>query len=156
MHVIMDGVMSSDSVSSADDFRAAGIPGGGGYGTARAMAAFYQALLNGGALNGVRILSPRMIAFATRDWTPGKHDVDGSAVHFGVGPYLRGVVEVANGLGAIGSARTFGHGGAGSSVCWGDPESGVSFAYVSNARQDEPWNMRRRDLVCNIVHAAIL
>jgi CubicO group peptidase (beta-lactamase class C family) len=156
MHVVDTGHLATDPISTADDFRMAGIPGGGGYGTARAMAAFYQALIHGGALGERRILSPRMIAFATKDWTPGKHDVDGSAVHFGLGPYLRGDIEIANGLGGLGSPRTFGHGGAGSSVCWGDPDSGVSFAYVSNARQIEPWNMWRRDLVSNIVHAATL
>jgi CubicO group peptidase (beta-lactamase class C family) len=40
-------------------FRKAGTPGGGGYATARAMAAFYQMLAAGGTLNGVRLLSPR-------------------------------------------------------------------------------------------------
>ena len=156
MHIVSPDQLVTDPISTSDDFRTAGIPGGGGYGTARAMAAFYQALIHGGELNGRRIISPRMIAFATKNWTPGLHDVDGSAVHFGLGPYLRGDVEIANGLGGLGSPRTFGHGGAGSSVCWGDPDSGVSFAYVSNARQIEPWNMWRRDLVSNIVHAAIL
>ncbi len=156
MHIIGSDGWIADPISTADDFRKAGIPGGGGYGTARAMAAFYQALIHGGKLGERRILSPRTIAFATKDWTPGLHEADGSAVHFGLGPYLRGEKEIANGLGGLGSPRTFGHGGAGSSVCWGDPDSGVSFAYVSNARQIEPWNMWRRDVVSNIVHAAIL
>src|SRR5882724_4052660 len=48
------------------DFRRAGTPGGGGYATARAMAAFYQMLAHGGAVNGVRLLSPRMVSFVTR------------------------------------------------------------------------------------------
>src|SRR5262249_52422744 len=39
-------------------FRRAGTPGGGGYATARGMAAFYQMLLNGGTLGGRRLLSP--------------------------------------------------------------------------------------------------
>ena len=46
--------------------RRAGTPGGGGYGTARAMAAFYQMLLQGGQLGGARVLSPRTIAYVTR------------------------------------------------------------------------------------------
>lgn len=156
MHIQGSKGWIADPISTSADFRTAGIPGGGGYGTARAMAAFYQALIRGGELTGRRILSPRMIAFATKDWTPGLHDMDGSSVHFGLGPYLRGEKEIANGLGGLGSPRTFGHGGAGSSVCWGDPDSGVSFAYVSNAVQIEPWNLWRRDVVSNIVHAAIL
>src|SRR5262245_30469235 len=42
-------------------FRRAGTPGGGGYATARAMAAFYPMLLHGGTLGGTRVLSPRTI-----------------------------------------------------------------------------------------------
>ena len=41
------------------EFRRAGTPGGGGYATARAMAAFYQMLAAGGTLDGRRLLSPR-------------------------------------------------------------------------------------------------
>ena len=50
-------------------FRRAGTPGGGGYATARAMAAFYQMLAAGGTLNGVRLLSPRLVQYVTRNFT---------------------------------------------------------------------------------------
>src|SRR5581483_1822879 len=43
---------------NAAEFRRAGVPGGGGWATARGMAAFYQMLVGGGALGGVRIVSP--------------------------------------------------------------------------------------------------
>ena len=32
----------------------------------------------------------------------------------------------------------YGHGGVGSSYCWADPESGVSFAYLTNSRVPDP------------------
>ena len=51
------------------EVRAAGLPGGGGYGTARGIAAFYQALLNKGTLNGRRIVSPRLIAYVAKNQT---------------------------------------------------------------------------------------
>src|SRR5437588_1295641 len=51
------------------EFRRAGTPGGGGYGTARAMAAFYQMLIHGGTLDGVRLLGPRTVAYVTRNFT---------------------------------------------------------------------------------------
>src|SRR5262244_4154919 len=54
---------------SSAEARRAGSPGGGGYATARAMAAFYQMLLQGGHLGGARILSPRTIAYVTRNYT---------------------------------------------------------------------------------------
>ena len=80
----------------------------------------------------------------------------GMPMNRGIGPHLRGTQPSIRGLGALASARTFGHGGVGSSYCWGDPESGVSFAYVTNNRVPDPWHSRRLDLVSNLVHTAIL
>src|SRR5262249_41078837 len=51
------------------EFRRAGTPGGGGYASARAMAAFYQMLAAGGTLGGRRLLSPRMVQYVTRSVT---------------------------------------------------------------------------------------
>ncbi len=137
-------------------FRRAGTPAGGGYGTARAMAAFYQMLLQGGALGGVRLLSPRTVAYVTRNFTGDRVDgYMGMPMHRGLGPHLRGTTETIRGLGSLASPRTFGHGGVGSSYCWGDPDSGVSFAYLTNGRLPDPWHSARLDLVSNCVHAAI-
>ena len=44
--------------------RAAGLPSGGGFGTARAMAAFYQMMLQGGRLAAVHLFSKRTIESA--------------------------------------------------------------------------------------------
>ncbi len=51
---------------------------------------------------------------------------------------------------------TIGHGGAGNSFCWADPDSGVSFAYLTNCRIPHPWHAERLDLVSNFLHSAIL
>lgn len=137
--------------------RAAGVPGGGGYGTARAMAGFYQALLQGGALAGSRILSPRMIDYAVRNHTGDRvDDYNGLPMHRGLGPHLRGTTAVARGLGAIAHPGTFGHGGVGSSYCWGDPQSGVSFAFLSNTRQTDEFHGPRMDTISTLAHAAII
>lgn len=138
-------------------FLAAGIPGGGGYGTARAMVAFYQALLQGGALAGQRVLSPRMIRYAVRNFTGDRPDeYNGMPMHRGLGPHLRGGTAGIRGLGAIAHPGTFGHGGVGSSYCWGDPESGVSFAFLSNTRQSEEFHGPRMDALSTLAHAAII
>lgn len=137
--------------------RAAGIPGGGGYGSARGMAAFYQMLGAGGVLGGVRVLSPRMIEFVTRNFTADRIDeAMGLPMCRGIGPHSRGEYPVARGLGAIAHPRTFGHGGVGSSYCWADPTSGVSFAFFSNCRQTEDFHNRRMDQISSLAHAAIL
>ncbi len=135
----------------------AGIPGGGGYATAAGMAAFYQALLGGGALGKKRFAGPRTLAYAIRDWTGDMVDGNmGMAMHRGIGPHLRGTGPAIRGLGSFASPTTFGHGGAGSSYCWADPVSGVSFAYLTNCRVPDPWHSERLDVVSNFIHAAIL
>jgi len=150
----------SRQVKRADEnnaeFRRAGTPGGGGYATARAMAAFYQMMVQGGTLNGVRLLSPRTIEYVTRNFTADRVDgYMGMPMHRGLGPHSRGVTDTIRGLGSIASPRTFGHGGVGSSYCWGDPDSGVSFAYITNGRLPDPWHGARLDVISNCVHSAI-
>ena len=157
MHDPVDG---ADHVKRSDEntpeFRAAGVPGGGGYGTARAMAAFYQMMLAGGRLNGVRLISPRTVEYVTRNHTGDRIDeYMGMPMHRGIGPHSRGTTVAIRGLGSLASPRTFGHGGVGSSYCWADPESGVSFAYLTNARVPEPWHSYRLEAISNCVHAAI-
>ncbi|MFZ4409559.1 MAG: serine hydrolase domain-containing protein [Paracraurococcus sp.] len=155
--VPVDGKFTARMPENTVAGRAAGIPGGGGYGTARGMAAFYQALAQGGQLNGTRILSPRMIEFVTRNFTADRIDeYMGLPMNRGIGPHSRGEFPVARGLGAIAHPRTFGHGGVGSSYCWADPTSGVSFAFFSNCRQTELFHNQRMDVLSNLAHASIL
>jgi len=136
---------------------AAGTPGGGGYGTARAMAAFYQMLAQGGELAGKRLLSRRMVEFVTRNHTGDRLDENfGMAMHRGIGPHVRGLTPTIRGLGTIAHPATFGHGGVGSSYCWADPDSGVSFAYLSNSRVPEPWHSERMDRISNLAHMTIV
>jgi CubicO group peptidase (beta-lactamase class C family) len=140
-----------------DTWRRAGAPGGGGYGTARGMVALYQMMINGGELNSVRVLSPRMLAYAIRNHTGDRVDeFMGMPMHRGLGPHLRGKTASVRGLGALAAPEAFGHGGVGTSYCWGDPTSGVSFAYITNNRLPDPWHSERLDTVSNLIHAAIL
>jgi CubicO group peptidase (beta-lactamase class C family) len=141
---------------NTQEFRRAGIPGSGGMGTARAMATFYQVLIHSGRLGGARLVSPRMVQYVTRNFTGDRIDLNmGMPMHRGLGPHSRGTTEGIRGLGSLAAPATFGHGGVGTSYCWGDPSSGVSFAYVSNSRIPDPWHSRRLDIVSNCVHAAI-
>jgi CubicO group peptidase (beta-lactamase class C family) len=143
--------------NNSNTWRRAGAPGGGAYGTARGMAALYQMMLAGGELGGVRVLSPRMLAYAIRNHTGDRtDDYMGMPMHRGLGPHLRGHTATVRGLGAIAAPTAFGHGGVGTSYCWGDPESGVSFAYISNCRIPDPWHSERLDVVSTLVNSAIL
>jgi len=139
------------------EMRAAGLPSGGGFGTARAMAAFYQMMLHGGKLGAVRLFSPRLIEFVTRDFTGDRPDEAMSMIpmHRGLGPHSRGAGPRIRGLGTMAHPSTFGHGGAGTSYSWADPNSGVSFSYLTNFVQPDPWHSARLDRISNLVHAAI-
>lgn len=139
------------------ELRVAGLPSGGGYGTARGITALYQMLLNGGTLHGRRIVSPRLIAYVAKNQTGEMPDaaMGGTPMHRGLGPHVRGESDRIRGLGTIGAPSVFGHGGAGSSYSWADPTSGVSFSYMTNHFAGEPWHTLRLDRIANIVHAAI-
>ncbi len=151
-----DGRQVRRAEENNDASRRAGSPGGGGYGTARAMAAFYQMMVRGGTLNGCRLLSPRTIEYVTRNFTGDRIDgYVGMPMHRGLGPHVRGTTDTVRGLGSLAHPHTFGHGGVGSSYCWGDPDSGVSFAYLTNSRVPDPWHSARLDVVSNLVHVAI-
>jgi CubicO group peptidase (beta-lactamase class C family) len=166
MHVLEDGKLvgvgskpgaSSDERQNEAAFREAGIPGGGGFATAAALTAFYQLLVQGGTLNGKRLFSPRLIRWVTTNQTGDR--IDGSfgiPMNRALGPHVRGTGPIIRGLGTIGTPGTFGHGGAGSSYSWADPESGLSFTYLTNARNDEPWHTRRLDQISTLAHATLV
>ena len=58
--------------------------------------------------------------------------------------------------GTLAPASTYGHGGAGSSISWADPESGLSFTYIQNSRRDGAWIKRHLDCISNLVHGALI
>ena len=158
LYSVVDGEHTGlGSEPNGPEFRAAGIPGGGGYATAAAMQAFYQMLAAGGTLNGTRLFSPRLIQWVTRNHTGDRIDESfGIPMHRGLGPHVRGTTPVIRGLGSIASPSTFGHGGAGSSYSWADPESGLSFTYLTNGRVDDPQHSRRLDQISTLAHAALV
>jgi len=142
---------------NAPDFWRAGVPGGGGYATPADLATFYQMLLGLGALNGTRIIAPRTVQYVTRNHTDERIDEGmGMPMHRGLGVHVRGTTGRIRGLGSTASPATFGHGGAGSSYSWADPETGVSFTYVSNAQSPEPWHSQRLDEIATLAHAAVV
>ncbi|HTV88412.1 MAG TPA: serine hydrolase domain-containing protein [Stellaceae bacterium] len=142
---------------NSPEFKAAGMPSGGGYATARGMAAFYQMLLGQGRLGDVRLFSPRLVAYVTKNHTGDRGDaqMDGIPMHRGLGPHVRGDSDRIRGLGTLAAPQTFGHGGAGTSYSWADPTSGVSFTYLTNYVQPDPWHSARLDRIANLAHAAI-
>ena len=89
--------------------------GAGLLSTARDYARFLQMLLDGGALDGARVLGPKTVALMT---TGQLDTLYAAGMDFGLGFE---VVERAGAGGRVQSAGTFGWGGAYGSSYWVDP-----------------------------------
>ncbi|MFA9426888.1 serine hydrolase domain-containing protein [Natronorubrum sp. A-ect3] len=106
-----------------------------GIGPARELARFYACYLNGGELDGTRVLSEETVTTATDlHVEEPPEDGVGTASRYGLGFQRGGAVPDRRGVPA--PEATFGHGGLGSSMTWADPESDLAFAYVVNGIRD--------------------
>ena len=100
--------------------------GAGLVSTAADYARFLQMLLNGGELDGVRLLSPKSVELMTADHAGSLYAPAGRG--FGLG------FEIIDDLGAygqIGSAGAFGWGGAYHSTYWVDPREKLVVVYFT-------------------------
>jgi CubicO group peptidase (beta-lactamase class C family) len=130
------------------------IPAATGIGTARDMARFYACLANGGSLDGTRILRRETVAEAIAPQVAVDHDATmGVPRRYALGFERAGTVWDKYGTLAPGS--TFGHGGLGSIVGWGDEEEGVAMAYVTNGIRDEYEHGARVNVMADAVRAAL-
>ncbi|HEX6312201.1 MAG TPA: serine hydrolase domain-containing protein [Acidimicrobiia bacterium] len=127
------------------DVRAVGVPGGGGIANAATVALFYQALLH----NPGGLWDEDVLADATgRVRNTFVDPLFGVPANRALGVIVAGDDGDANrrGFGHTQSPRTFGHNGAGGQVAWADPESGLSFCYLTNGRDLNPIREGRRSI----------
>jgi CubicO group peptidase (beta-lactamase class C family) len=127
------------------DVRAVGVPGAGGIATAATIARFYQGLLHDDA----GIWDAGLLADVTgrvRNRLPDP--LLGVPANRTLGLIVAGDDGKANmrGFGHTQSPRTFGHNGAGGQLAWADPESGLSFCYLTNGRDLHPIREARRSV----------
>lgn len=111
--------------------RAVGVPGGGAVATAADMALYYQALLH----NPCGLWDAGVLADATSRVRVNLVDVmSGVAANRGLGVVIAGGDGNAarRGFGHHCSPRAFGHNGAGGQIAWADPETGLTFSYLTN------------------------
>ncbi|MEU6486652.1 serine hydrolase domain-containing protein [Streptomyces sp. NPDC046887] len=124
-------------MSNRRGYRQAVIPSAGVSGTAAQLARFYQMLLEGGTLDGTRILLPESIAEARKPSNDGETDASlKRPVRWAHGFMLGGPGADPRHLSGVMGSRsdrgTFGHAGTTSSVVWADPTRELVFAYLSN------------------------
>jgi CubicO group peptidase (beta-lactamase class C family) len=129
--------------------------GGGMVGTAMDYARFCQMLLNGGSLDGKRILGPKTIAYMTADHlgasiTPGPLYLPGPGFGFGLGFAVRKDAGVSPVAGSVGELNW---GGAGGTYFWVDPKENLFVVYMM---QSPKQRVLYRYVLKDMVYAAII
>ena len=127
------GEVTDDAVESFNDpaVLSIGVPGGGAVSTAADLALFYQALLhNPGGLWDAHWLHEGTSVVRNTLTAP----ITNVSVNRTIGLVVAGDDGLAarRGMGHGQGPRTFGHDGAGGQIAWADPDSGVSFVYLTN------------------------
>ena len=125
------------------------IPGGGGYTSAATLALFYQGLLGFNQKSGNFLKTPwseATLIEARKVRTEGLKDPFlGIDVLRGLGIVIAGDKHRhLRGFGHLNSSETFGHNGAGGQIAWADPQSGISFAYLTNGHDRNPFRQGSR------------
>ena len=129
--------------------------GGGMVGTVMDYARFCQMLLNGGTLDGKRILGPKTVAYMTADHldgsvAPGPLYLPGVGFGFGLGFAVRREAGVAN---VQGSTGEFNWGGAGGTFFWVDPKEDLFVVY---AMQSPKQRVYYRPVLKNMIYSAVV
>jgi len=118
---------SSAAGKSAADYRRLEVPSTNGYATAQALARVMGALANDGWLDGDDILSPALIAEASRERIRGQDLVLPFVMSWAAG-FMRNEPNFPWGPGTL----SFGHSGWGGSCAFADPQRKLGGAYVMN------------------------
>lgn len=137
-----------DNFNTAE-IRAVPIPGGGGFMTAATLALFYQGLLGYSGSSSDFAQVPWQAKTLLNARTIRTHGLKDPYLGFDV---LRGLgIVIAGdrdqslrGFGHGSAPTSFGHGGAGGQIAWADPVSGLSFVYLTNGHDRNPFRQGRR------------
>jgi len=143
------------------------MPWVGGISTVPDLFRFAEMLRRGGTLNGARILSPATIGLATQNWTGDKPNELYKAVainngwepypaYIGLGFCLRGELVCPNLFGTLPSPGTYGNYGSGSTLFWVDPETDLTFVYLSAGIMQQAPNIERFQRLSDIAASAVL
>ena len=128
---------------------------------------FAEMLRREGELDGVRLLSPRMIRLARQVHTGDKPNELYRSVALragwwvppanqGLGFQVRGTGVFQHLYGQFASPETFGNYGAGSTMFWVDPAADVSFSFLSAGVMTQAANIERCGKLSDMALSAIL
>lgn len=133
---------SGIGVVNSKEWRATQVPSTNLHATARGVARLYAALAAGGAVDGITVLDPDLLAEATSAQSEGWCPVLEREVTFGLG------FQPTRPDRPFGpNAGSFGHFGTGGALGFADPQACVGFGYVMNAVRPRWQSPRNRALV---------
>jgi CubicO group peptidase (beta-lactamase class C family) len=143
------------------------IPGGGAVSTMNDLFRFVEMLRNGGELQGVRILSPGMIDYASRNQTGDLRMVLMDALlssrnwlptpaYIGLGFFVRGEGITPGPFGVLNSSHSIAGMGAGATAFWIDPQRNLSFTFLSTGLMEASRNLERLGILSDLVLASIV
>ncbi|MBI2705966.1 MAG: beta-lactamase family protein [Actinobacteria bacterium] len=117
------------------EVRSIGVPGAGGVATAADLALYCQGVLH----DPVGLWPPEHVQWAAEVRADFPDPLRGNPAHRSLGLMVAGDPPDAQlrGFGYGVSPHTFGHDGAAGQIAWADPDSGVSFGYLTNGRDRE-------------------
>jgi CubicO group peptidase (beta-lactamase class C family) len=113
--------------NNSPEWRCAELPAANGHTTARSLARMYGALARGGEIDGIRLLSPEGVRRAATERVAGPDAVLLVETRRSLG-FMLPVPGQPDNRGR----QSFGHGGAGGSLGYADPERGIGFGYTMN------------------------
>ena len=148
--------VTEDALLGFNDPRvqALGVPGGGGISNATDLARFYQALLH----NPKGVWDDDLLATVTTDVRNTFPDpMTGVPIRRTLGLCTAGDDGKGSwrGFGKTGSPRRFGHNGAGGQLAWADPDSGLSFVYLTNGIDAHPIRRAKRGVALSSIAAEV-
>jgi CubicO group peptidase (beta-lactamase class C family) len=129
--------------------------GGGMVSTASDYARFLQMLLNGGTLDGKRLLGPKTIAFMTSDHlgsaiVPGPYYLPGAGYGFGLGFAVRRDAGVGMANSSVGE---YNWAGAGGTAFWVDPKEDMFVVFMM---QSPSKRTHYRAVLRDMIYAAMV
>jgi CubicO group peptidase (beta-lactamase class C family) len=141
------GHFNYDEMWNTRPLHAAELPSSNGIGNARGLARLYASCT--GEIDGRRTLKAETVARATEERACGKDEVLLVEECYGFGFML------GRAFGAANPATAFGHAGAGGSLAFADPDTGIAFAYVMNDLRFDPNGDPRSEELVRAVYRAL-
>lgn len=140
-------------------------PHNGACSTVADISRFAEMLRRGGEIDGARILSPRTLQLARRNWTGElanelyrvvalRAGWEAPPAYIGLGFSVRGERIVHHQFGTLTSPETFGNYGAGSAMFWVDPQLDVTFACLTAGLLTQAANIERFQKLSDIAVSA--